>query len=97
MGFYVMFTWIPIFNKYNKEFLLNNKYNKEFLLNNMALYLNNIQNNVNNHKPQDTIIHSYNKLYFSNYDSAYETLANKIMLPGEVTFAYYYDSNSPSG
>ena len=51
MGFYVMFTWIPIFNKYNKEFLLNN----------MALYLNNIQNNVNNHKPQDTIIHSYNK------------------------------------
>ena len=56
-----MLIWIPIFNKYNKEFLLNNKYNKEFLLNNMALYLNNIQNNVNNHKPQDTIIHSYNK------------------------------------
>ena len=63
----------------------------------MALYLNNIQNNVNNHKHQDTIIHSYNKQYFSNYDNAYETLANKIMLPGEVTFAYYYDSNSPSG
>lgn len=63
----------------------------------MALYLNNIQNNVNNHQSQDTIIHSYNKQYFSNYDSAYETLANKIMLPGEVTFAYYYDSNSPSG
>ena len=63
----------------------------------MALYLNNIQNNVNNHKSQDTIIHSYNKQYFSNYDNAYETLANKIMLPGEVTFAYYYDSNSPSG
>lgn len=82
-----MLTWIPFFNKYNKEFSLNN----------MALYLNNIQNNVNNHKSQDTIIHSYNKQYFSNYDSAYETLANKIMLPGEVTFAYYYDSNSPSG
>lgn len=63
----------------------------------MTLYLNNIQNNVNNHQSQDTIIHSYNKQYFSNYDSAYETLANKIMLPGEVTFAYYYDSNSPSG
>ena len=63
----------------------------------MALYLNNIQNNVNNHQSQDTIIHSYNKQYFSNYDSAYETLVNKIMLPGEVTFAYYYDSNSPSG
>lgn len=82
-----MLTWIPFFNKYNKEFSLNN----------MALYLNNIQNNVNNHKSQDTIIHSYNKQYFSDYDSAYETLANKIMLPGEVTFAYYYDSNSPSG
>lgn len=73
------------------------KYNKDFFINNMALYLNNIQNNVNNHQSQDTIIHSYNKQYFSNYDSAYETLANKIMLPGEVTFAYYYDSNSPSG
>ena len=82
-----MLTWIPFFNKYNKEFSLNN----------MALYLNNIQNNVNNHQFQDTIIHSYNKQYFSNYDNAYETLANKIMLPGEVTFAYYYDSNSPSG
>lgn len=63
----------------------------------MSLYLNNTQYSSNNHSPQDTLIHSYNKQYFSDYDSAYETLSNKIMLPGEVTFAYYYDSNSPSG
>ncbi len=45
----------------------------------------------------DSIVMCYNKQFFSDYDAAKEALINKNSLPGEVTFAYYYDKNSEYG
>lgn len=45
----------------------------------------------------DSLVHSYNKRCFQNYEVAEQTLINKVLLPGEVAFAYYYDQLSPYG
>lgn len=63
----------------------------------MALYLNNAQYGSGNQSSQDTLIHSYNKSFFSDYNHAKTVLLQKVMKPGEVTFAYYYDSKVPYG
>lgn len=63
----------------------------------MALYLNNAQYGSSNQSSQDTLIHSYNKSFFSDYNQAKSVLLQKVMKPGEVTFAYYYDSKTPYG
>lgn len=63
----------------------------------MALYLNNAQYGSSNQSSQDTLIHSYNKSFFSDYNHAKTVLLQKVMKPGEVTFAYYYDSKVPYG
>lgn len=63
----------------------------------MALYLNNVQYGSSNQSSQDTLIHSYNKSFFSDYNQAKSVLLQKVMKPGEVTFAYYYDPKTPYG
>ena len=63
----------------------------------MALYLNNAQYGSGNQSSQDTLIHSYNKFFFSDYNHAKTVLLQKDMKPGEVTFAYYYDLKVPYG
>ena len=63
----------------------------------MALYLNNAQYGSGNQSSQDTLIHSYNKSFFSDYNHAKTVLLQKNMKPGEVTFAYYYDLKVPYG
>ena len=63
----------------------------------MALYLNNAQYGSSNQSSQDTLIHSYNKSFFSDYNHAKTVLLQKVMKPGEVTFAYYYDLKVPYG
>ena len=63
----------------------------------MALYLNNAQYDSGNQSSQDTLIHSYNKSFFSDYNQAKSVLLQKVMKPGEVTFAYYYDPKTPYG
>lgn len=63
----------------------------------MALYLNNTQYGSSNQSSQDTLIHSYNKSFFSDYNQAKSVLLQKVMKPGEVTFAYYYDPKTPYG
>lgn len=63
----------------------------------MALYLNNAQYCQSNQSSQDTLIHSYNKSFFSDYNQAKSVLLQKVMKPGEVTFAYYYDPKTPYG
>lgn len=63
----------------------------------MALYLNNAQYGSSNQSSQDTLIHSYNKSFFSDYNQAKSVLLQKVMKPGEVTFAYYYDPKTPYG
>lgn len=63
----------------------------------MALYLNNAQYSSSNQSSQDTLIHSYNKSFFSDYNQAKSVLLQKVMKPGEVTFAYYYDPKTPYG
>ena len=63
----------------------------------MALYLNNAQYGSSNQSSQDILIHSYNKSFFSDYNQAKSVLLQKVMKPGEVTFAYYYDPKTPYG
>ena len=63
----------------------------------MALYLNNAQYGSGNQSSQDTLIHSYNKFFFPDYNHAKTVLLQKNMKPGEVTFAYYYDLKVPYG
>ena len=64
----------------------------------MALFLNNnMQYGSDNKTTSDSIVMCYNKQYFSDYNAAKEALINKTSLPGEVTFAYYYDKNSEYG
>lgn len=64
----------------------------------MALFLNNnMQYGSDNKTYSDSIVMCYNKQFFSDYDTAKESLINKNSLPGEITFAYYYDKNSEYG
>ena len=44
--------------------------------------------------PSDCLVHTYNKNYFDNYEIAADMLMKKVLLAGEVAFAYYYDENS---
>lgn len=64
----------------------------------MGLFLDNIINTKYTPKyPSDSLVHTYNKKYFDNYNSAAEMLMNKVLLPGEVAFGYYYDENTSYG
>lgn len=39
----------------------------------------------------------FNKICFSEEREAINMLVNKALLPGQVSFAYFYDNDSPSG
>lgn len=47
--------------------------------------------------PMDCLVHTYNKKYFNNREEAETMLMEKVLLPGEVAFGYYYDPLSASG
>lgn len=63
----------------------------------MALYLNNAQYSSSNQQNNDTLICKYNKQFFPNYETAVTSLSQLTLLPGEMAFAYYYDSNTCDG
>lgn len=62
----------------------------------MALFLEETYNRQPQ-KMSDSLIHSYNKKCFSDLATAEETLMNKVLLPGETAFAYYYDAQNIYG
>ena len=42
-------------------------------------------------------LNGYNKICFSEERDAISTLIHKPLLPGQLSFAYYYDTQSPTG
>lgn len=63
----------------------------------MSVFLNSNTQASQKLYPDDTLIHSYNKKIFSDYDTAVDNLSYKVLLPGEVAFAYYYDNTCEYG
>jgi hypothetical protein len=47
--------------------------------------------------PSDCLVHTYNKKYCSDINTAETLLMNKVLLPGEVAFGYYYDEDASYG
>lgn len=63
----------------------------------MSLFLNtDLNTNTNNPLPGN-LIHTYSKKCYTNKEEAEKVIMNKVLLPGEVAFIYYYDKLSPYG
>jgi hypothetical protein len=64
----------------------------------MALFFDKIISKKYDTKyPMDCLVHTYNKNYFNNINDTKTMLLNKVLLPGEVAFGYYYDTNASCG
>ena len=65
----------------------------------MSLFLdkNYISTKYDTKYPMDCLVHTYNKKYFNNQEETLNTLMNKVLLPGEVAFGYYYDPDAKYG
>lgn len=62
----------------------------------MSIFLDR-QPSQNKLYPDNSLIHTYNKKIFADYNTAVEQLMYKVLCPGEIGFAYYYDENSEYG
>ena len=65
----------------------------------MSLFLDNnyISTKYDTKYPMNCLVHTYNKKYFNNQEETLEMLMNKVLLPGEVAFGYYYDEKAQYG
>lgn len=63
----------------------------------MALILDDTLRSTAEMPLANSLVHSYNKRCFQSYEQAEQSLINKVLLPGELVFAYYYDRLSPYG
>ena len=63
----------------------------------MALILDDTLRSTAERPLANSLVHSYNKRCFQSYEQAEQALINKVLLPGEFVFAYYYDRLSPYG
>ena len=63
----------------------------------MALILDDTLRSTAEMPLANSLVHSYNKRCFQSYEQAEQALINKVLLPGELVFAYYYDRLSPYG
>ena len=65
----------------------------------MSLFLdkNYISTKYDTKYPMDCLVHTYNKKYFNSQEETLDMLMNKVLLPGEVAFGYYYDSDAEYG
>lgn len=63
----------------------------------MALILDDTLHSTAEMPLANSLVHSYNKRCFQSYEQAEQALINKVLLPGEFVFAYYYDRLSPYG
>ena len=53
---------------------------------------------MDNHTPVPPIgLNGYNKICFTNSKDAESMLINKPLMPGQLTFAYYYDTDTANG
>ena len=53
---------------------------------------------MDNHTPVPPIgLNGYNKICFTNSKDAESMLINKPLMPGQLTFAYYYDNDTANG
>lgn len=62
----------------------------------MSLFYNN-EIRTNTTYPVDSLIHTFNKKVFNDYEEAKEMLLKKVLLPGEVAFGYYQDPDAEHG
>ncbi len=63
----------------------------------MAIFLESYIKHSDTKFPPNSLIHTYNTHYFNDYDEAKEALMNKVLLPGEIAYFYYYDTTAPNG
>ena len=62
----------------------------------MSLFFNK-EIKTNSTYPVDSLIHAFNKKIFEDYEEAELMLLRKVLLPGEVAFAYYKDPDAEHG
>lgn len=62
----------------------------------MSLFFNK-EIKTNSTYPVDSLIHTFSKVVFEDYDEAELMLLRKVLLPGEVAFAYYKDPDAEHG
>jgi hypothetical protein len=62
----------------------------------MSLFFNK-EIKTNSTYPVDSLIHAFSKKVFEDYDEAELMLLRKVLLPGEVAFAYYKDPDAEHG
>ena len=86
---------INIFHKISL-FLSIDKYNKLQFNDTMSLFFRN-EVKTNTTYPVDSLIHTFNKKVFKDYAEAEQKLKQKVLLPGEVAFAYYKDPEAEHG
>lgn len=56
-----------------------------------------IRNINHEHREVPPVIHIHNKTPFANYDTAIDELKKKILHPGEIAIAYYYNPTADDG
>ena len=57
----------------------------------MSIFLNSTPSNIQKTYPSEALVHPYNTKVFKDYDTAVEMLMYKVLVPGEIAFAYYND------
>lgn len=62
----------------------------------MSLFFEN-EIKTNTTYPVDSLIHAFSKKVFADHDEAVSMLTKKVLLPGEVAFAYYRDPSAEHG
>ena len=63
----------------------------------MAMFLDERHHETQFLPHPDSLIHSYNRKCFKDYNEAVHQLTNKVLHPGEIAFAYYNDPNATYG
>lgn len=63
----------------------------------MSVFLNSTPSNIQKRYPSEALVHPYNTKVFKDYDTAVEMLMYKVLVPGEVAFAYYNDEECEYG
>ena len=63
----------------------------------METHLCGVRNINHEHREVPPVIHIHNKTPFANYETALDELKKKILHPGEIAVAYYYNPTADDG
>lgn len=63
----------------------------------MSVFLSSTPSNIQKTYPSEALVHPYNTKVFKDYDTAVEMLMYKVLVPGEIAFAYYNDEQCQYG